>query len=241
MKASLLSRGLCAAVLLPACAPALATRPMVVDDASIEAPGNCQVESWTQRTAGQVEYWAVPACNFGGAWQAWELGAGLGRINPDGAGGAYRAGVLQAKTVFRPLQTNGWGIGLSIANQFRQGEGVAGDLSVLVPASLSRFDDRLLVHANLGWLRSHAGHRSDLFWAGGAEWTARPRLTVTLEAYGTGRGHAVAQAGARLTLVPDRLALDAGIGRRIGGGQAERYATIGLTFAGPVLRLQRPR
>ena len=212
---------------------------MVVDDASIEAPGNCQLESWTQRSADRVEYWAVPACNVGGAWRAWELGAGLGRVRPDGPGGAYRSGVLQAKTVFRPLQTNDWGIGLSIANQFRQGAGVAGDLSVLVPVSLSRLDDRLLLHANLGWLRAHADHKSDPFWAGGAEWAARPRLTLTLEAYGTGRSHAMAQAGVRVTLVPDRLALDAGIGRRIGGGGGnggERYATVGLTFAGPVFR-----
>jgi len=234
MKAPFACRGLCAAALLLACVPAQATRPMVVDDASIEAPGNCQLESWTQRSAGQVEYWAVPACNFGGAWRSWELGAGLGRVKPDGPGGAYRSGVLQAKTVFRPLQTNGWGIGLSIANQFRQGAGVGGDLSVLVPVSLSRLDDRLLLHANLGWLRAHADHKSDVFWAGGAEWAARPRLTLTLEAYGTGRGHALAQAGVRVTLVPDRIALDAGIGRRIGGG--ERYATVGLTFAGPVFR-----
>ena len=209
---------------------------MVVDDASIESPGNCQLESWTQRTSGEVEYWSVPACNFGGVLQAWELGAGLGRIGPDGPDKAYRSGVLQAKTVFRPLQANDWGIGLTVANQFRQGAGVAGDLSVLVPASLSRFDDRLLVHANLGWVRAHADHRSDLFWAGGAEWAASPALTLTLEAYGTGRGPALTQAGMRITLVPDRVALDAGIGRRLGGGASERYATVGLTFAGPVLR-----
>lgn len=230
-------RGLSAAAFLLACVPALATRPMVVDDASIEAPGSCQLESWTQRTAGQVEYWAVPACNFGGAWQSWELSAGLGHVKPDGPDGAYRSGVVQAKTVFRPLQTNGWGIGLTVANQFRQGAGVAGDLSVLVPASLSRFDDRLLIHANLGWLRAHDDHRADLFWAGGAEWAVRPRLTLTLEAYGSARGHALAQAGMRVTLVPDRLALDAGIGHRIGGGgTGDRYATVGLTMAGPVLR-----
>jgi len=231
-----LRRVLWTATFFSACVPALATRPMVVDDASIESPGNCHFESWTQRTAAQVEYWAVPACNFGGALQSWELSAGLGRVKPDGPDGAYRSGVVQAKTVFRPLHTNDWGIGLTVANQFRQGAGVAGDLSVLVPASLSRFDDRLLVHANLGWLRAHADHRSDLFWAGGAEWAAQPRLTLTLEAYGTARGHALAQAGVRATLVPDHLALDAGIGRRIGGGASERYATVGLTFAGPLLR-----
>jgi hypothetical protein len=206
---------------------------MVVDDASITSPGNCQVESWTQRTSSQTEYWAVPACNVAGTW---ELAAGLGRIGPDGPGGAYRSAVVQAKTVFRPLEKNSWGIGLTIASQFRQGAGVAGDLSVLVPVSVSLLDDRVLVHANAGWLRAHASGRNDGYWATGAEWAARPRLTLTLETYGTGRGDGFAQAGARWTVVPGRLALDAGIGGRLGRLGAGRYFTFGLTLAGPVRR-----
>jgi len=44
----------------------------------------------------------------------------------------------------------------------------------------------------------------------------------------------MAQAGLRHALLPERLALDAGLGRRIGGG--ESYVTIGLTLSEPVLR-----
>jgi hypothetical protein len=215
------------------CAHAQAARPMVVDDASITGTGYCQVESWTQHAASQVEYWAAPACNVGGGW---ELSAGLGRIGPDGPDGAYRSGIVQAKTVFHPLDMNGWGIGLTLANQFRKDTGVTGDLSVLVPVSMSLFDDRVLLHANLGWLRPHAGGRPDGLWAVGTEWTARRDLTIMLETYGTRRGHGFAQAGMRYTLVPDRLAVDAGVGQRIGGRDAERYYTIGLTLDTPVLR-----
>ena len=221
------------AVILFASASAHATRPMVVDDASITSPGNCQVETWTQHTSTQTEYWAVPACNAGGTW---ELAAGLGRIAPDGPGAAYRSGVIQAKTVFRPLETNSWGIGLTIANQFRQGAGLAGDLSVLVPLSVSLLDDRVLVHANAGLLRAHASGHVDGFWATGAEWSVHPRLTLTLETYGTGSGHAYAQAGARYAVIPDRAALDAGMGTRIGRTGAEHYFTVGLTLAGPATR-----
>ncbi len=233
MKSFFRRRAIWPAAALFACVSAQATRPMVVDDAAITNPGDCQVENWTQRTFGQTEYWAMPACNVA---QTWELAVGLGRIGPDGAGAAYRAGVMQAKTVFRPLEKNGWGIGLTIANQFREGAGIDGDLSVLVPVSLSLLDDQVLVHANAGWLRAHASGRQDGFWATGAEWAVRPRLTLTLETYGTGRGHGFTQAGARLTVIPDRLAFDAGIGSRTGRLGAERYATIGLTFAGPVPR-----
>jgi hypothetical protein len=215
------------------CASAYATRPMVVDDASITSTGNCQVESWTQRPRTQTEYWTVPACNVGGNW---ELAAGFGRIAPNGTDGAYRSGVVQAKTVFRPLKKNDWGIGLTIANQFRQGEGVAGDLSVLVPATVSLLDDQVLVHANVGWLRPHASGHNDGFWATGAEWTARPDLTLTLETYGTGRGHGFVQAGVRFAVIPDKLSFDAGVGSRIGNLGEERYLTLGLTLSGRVLR-----
>lgn len=216
-----------------ACASAHATRPMVVDDAAITSQGNCQVESWTQRTSAQTEYWAVPACNVAGTW---ELAAGFGHISPDGPGNAFRSGVVQAKTVFRPLEKNGWGIGLTVANQFRPGQGIAGDLSVLIPVSLSLLDDRVLVHANVGWLRARDSRQKDGFWAAGAEWAVRPPLTLTLEAYGTGRSHGFTQAGARWTIIPDRLALDAGVGSRIRRLGAEKYFTFGLTVTGPVLR-----
>lgn len=230
MKSFISHPGVWPAVVLFASASAHATRPMVVDDASITPPGNCQVESWTQRASSQTEYWAVPACNLGATW---ELAAGLGRIAPDGHGAAYRSGVVQAKTMFRPLETNSWGVGLTIANQFHEGAGMAGDLSVLVPVSVSLLDDRVLVHANGGLLRPHASGRIDGFWATGAEWSVHPRLTLTLETYGSGSGHEYAQAGARFTVIPDRVALDAGMGSRIGHVGALRYFTLGLTLAGP--------
>ena len=46
----------------------------------------------------------MPACRVG----AWELAAGKGQS---------RNAALQAKTVLRGLQTNGWGLGLAIATQ----------------------------------------------------------------------------------------------------------------------------
>lgn len=227
-RAGLCRRAVPAAVLLLSCHGAHAARPLVVDDASILDAHHCQLEAWTQHAPAQREYWAVPACNVGGRW---ELAAGLGRIGPDNDRRAFHAGVVQAKTVFRQLATDDWGIGLTVANQFRQGDGVAGDVSVLVPVSVSLAHDRILLHANAGWLRLHADGSHGGLWAAGGEWATTSRVALTLEAYGTQRGHAVRQAGVRLTLIPDRLAFDAGLGTRAGGG--ERYATFGLTLAGP--------
>jgi hypothetical protein len=212
-------------------ASAHAGRPMVVDDATIVDPGMCQLEAWTQRPQGQDEAWAVPSCRIG----AWELGAGIGRIRP-GAGAAYHAQALQAKTVFRPLQPNGWAVGLTIADQYRFGGSLDGDVSVLVPLTVSLLDDRVRVHANAGWTRLQATRRGGALWALGAEWAVRAPLTLTLETYGTQHGHAYAQAGMSVQVIPDRLALDAGLGQRVGRAGLERYATVGLTYAAPVLR-----
>jgi hypothetical protein len=220
-----------AALALFACAQAQAGRPMVVDDAVLTSPGHCQVESWIQHTATQLERWAVPACNVGGQW---ELAAGIGHIDPDGAA-AYRYGVVQAKTVFHPLQTNGWGIGLTIAHQFRQGEGLAGDLSAIVPLSVSLWDDQVLLHMNGGWIHTRSGDDKG-FAAAGVEWALLPTLSLTLEAYGTQHSHAFAQAGMSYTVIPDRLALDAGVGHSIGRAGGEHYVTAGLTLTGPGLR-----
>jgi hypothetical protein len=212
-----------------ACANAHAARPMVTDDANIVDPGACQLESWTQRTASVTEYWAVPACNLGGQW---ELAAGAGRSSqPDGAN---RLAAVRAKTVFRPLSTNDWGIGLSVASQFGAGGSSADNLAVVVPISASMLDDRVLVHANLGWQRTH-GASSTATWSGGTEWNATSRLGLTLEAYGAGSAR-IAQAGARFALIADRLVLDAGAGQRLGLHGGARYITCGLTVTGMALR-----
>lgn len=211
------------------CAPAQAGRPMVTDDASIVAPGDCQLESWKQHTQTQNEYWVVPACNPYGRW---ELTAGAGRIIPTDGTQGYVEGVLQGKTLFKPLTPNGWGIGLTVADTFRGGT-PAGDLSVLVPFSVSLLGDKVLVHLNAGVLRERlAARRIGGQWAGGAEWAATHDLALTLEAYGTQKGHGYAQTGLRLTVIPDRLDLDAGVGQRIGAHGEERYYTFGLTYAG---------
>lgn len=229
----LLHRCLGVLLALGVCAHAQAGRPMVVDDAVLTTPEHCQVESWVQHSAGQLDRWAVPACNLGGQW---EIAAGVGQVSLDRPGAAYRLGLLQAKTVFHALERNGWGIGLTTAYQFRQGEGRAGDVSVLVPVSVSLLDDKVLVHMNGGWTHARSTGRGDGFAAAGAEWALQPVLSLTLEAYGTRRSHAFAQVGMSYTVIPDRIALDAGIGRRIGHAGAERYVTAGLTLTSPALR-----
>lgn len=61
-----------------------------------------------------------------------------------------------------------------------------------------------------------------------------PRLT--LETYGTSRGPGFTQAGVRFNILSDKLTFDVRAGNRIRRFGDDRYATLGLTVAGPALR-----
>jgi len=221
-----------APLLLTLCAPAAqAGRPMAADDAAILDPRQCQLEAWAQHNKTQNEYWAAPACNVGGGW---ELGAGAGRAHSLG-GGQDTLSLLQAKTLLRAPQDDGWGLGLVLAGQWRAGASSNRDLSLNLPLSVELAGDRAMLHANLGWLRQRgqpepAGPRLLRSWALGLELAAGERAAFTMEAYGRQRAGSYAQLGARYSLIPGRADIDIAYGDRAGRRGAERYLAIGLTL-----------
>jgi hypothetical protein len=205
-----------------------AGRPMTVDDAAIAAPGQCQLETYAQHARNLDAYWATPACNVGGDW---ELAVG-GAWADDTAGPHSRTahfGRVQAKTVFKPLETDGWGLGLVLADQFRAGSGGDGDLSANVPLSFSLRGDALLVHLNAGVMRP-AGARASATWGSGAAFTLGQRDTLTAEVYGQQRAGSRYQFGFAHALIPDHLQIDATWGRRLTRGAAEPVVTLGMVF-----------
>lgn len=224
------TRALATALLLPPLMTAYAARPLVTEDAAILARGYCQLETWAQHNDGSTDYWVAPHCHAG---DNWELIAALGHLGAPTDGGGQR--VLKAKTVFRTLARNDWGVGLVLADQFGAGDGIDGDLALTVPLSVSLLDNRVLVHANAGWLRRRGGPFGAT-WALAGEWNVTARTGLTLEAYGAGHAPSYLQAGARYDLVPRRVTLDAAIGNRFGLHRAERYIAIGLTITAEVLR-----
>ena len=92
--------------LLPACANA--GRPLATEDASILEPGACQLELWMDRSREARDVWAAPACNFGGGIE-WQV---AGARTFEQGSSALSAALVQAKTVFRSVDDNPWGIGL---------------------------------------------------------------------------------------------------------------------------------
>jgi hypothetical protein len=207
-----------------ACTTAHAARPMVTDDATILGAGQCQVEAWREHHPGETQYWAAPHCNFG---TGWEFIAGLGALEPS-AGRRSTGGVFAAKTVFRQLKRNDWAVGLSLSDQLPHGGGRA-NVAANVPVTVSLLDDRLRIDINAGWMHQR-DFRTGATWALGAEWTAAPRVGLTLEAYGI--GHAYTQAGLRYLTPGGQVVLDAAIGDRISLSGKATYYAFGLTVTG---------
>ncbi|WP_230408490.1 hypothetical protein [Undibacterium flavidum] len=204
---------------------AQAGRPMIVDDAGIVAYQSCQIESWRQKNYRGFEYWAVPACNFTGNL---ELAFG-GAVVYDDIRTNKRA-QIQAKTVFKPLDINGWGAGLVIGNQFDPHQTFNGDLYARVPVSWSFSDDRVLVHTNVGWVRTATFKQNAASWGIGTElkWTEKTALSA--EVFGQQYGKSEFQFGIRHALIADRLQLSASYGNRTGQGQNARFVSIGITL-----------
>jgi len=193
---------------------AWAGRPLATDDATILDPGGCQLEAWHQRAGKLREWWAMPACRAG----EWELAAGKGQ-----SGNA----ALQAKTVLRQLETNGWGLGLAIATQ----HGVSRQHTVNLPLTMSFAGDALMLHLNAGWIRQPTmpGRAT---WSIGGEYAFASRWSASLESYGSRHRPPTRQAGMRFTVIEGRLDLDASVAKTPG---TQHQLALGMTWALPRL------
>ena len=86
-----------------------AARPFVTDDARLTNAESCQLESWSRSYKTSHEFWVLPACNVAGNF---EVTAGTGTATSPGQSSTNDS-ILQGKTLFRELSTNGWGWGLA--------------------------------------------------------------------------------------------------------------------------------
>lgn len=193
-----------------------AARPFVTDDARLVDQGGCQVESFykEQRAYSGSEFWLLPACNPAGI----ELTLGGNRIEGDDSL------ILQAKALFKPLQTNGFGLAGSVGL-------FGGDPYVNGIASVSFLDDRAVVHANLGMIQDREANLTRGTWGVGLEaLLLAPRVYGILETYGQKGDSATLHYGLRFWLVPNRFQIDATHGQQNGSDTApeRRFNSVGL-------------
>jgi hypothetical protein len=186
----------------------LSAQQWVVDDAETVDRGACQVEAWH----GEVASWILPACQ---PVRNLEISLGVGFVD-DGHGHRETEYAVEAKTLFRPLATNDWGIGLVVGvgpnPSAAAGERHFGDVYAFVPASLSLMDDRLVLHGNVGWEWERDGHEHDghihdedhhhLTWGVRSDVGLTERFTLIGEVFGEDRLLPEYQVGLR-THFPD--------------------------------------
>ena len=201
--------------LLPA-ATVHAARPFFTDDARVVDKDHCQIETFykDQRTYTGSEFWWLPACNpnFIPMKNGLEITVGANRIEDQGNG------ILQAKYLFKELQSNGYGLALSLGS-------FSGQPYANAIASFSFFDDRAVIHTNLG--RFHEdGHT----WGVGLEALLfPPRVYGILETFGQRGESPTYHYGIRFWVIPNRWQIDATRGDQ-GGDPDRRFYTLGLRF-----------
>lgn len=230
------ARWILAAALATACGLVQAARPMITDDARVVDPYACQVEAWAKSNRDSTEFWALPACNPLGLF---EFTLGGGRTREDGGGGGFTDGVVQVKTIFKPLETDGWGVGLAVGDAWHprreQAAGWPGDPYFYVPVSLSYAGDNWVVHVNAGAVRRRDLGETVVTWGLGNEIRLRDDLFFIPEVFRNERGRPFYQVGFRYWIVKDRIQMDATFGNRLTTDTGERWFSIGMRLLTPPL------
>mgnify|MGYP001564321521 CR=1 FL=1 len=210
--------------------PALAARPFNTDDARVVDAGGCQIETFVKKQSnfGEREAWFLPGCNPGGNL---ELTFGGLNIRNDADGRASTL-IAQAKTLLKPLQTNGYGMAVSLGAT-RQRPFAADPASHWSPflnliSSVSLQSDAVVIHANAGVLDDRNTGVMRPTWGLGGEILIAPRLHAIVETYGQKGEKTSQQIGLRFWVVPERLQVDGTLGSQRSGPPVRTWMSLGL-------------
>lgn len=197
----------------------------VVDDATVETPGTCHLESWVtihNRERGLLNL--SPACTrrtwprleIGGAFQhSWD-GSTLNTFGP------------ALKLNLRPVET-GVGIALITSGALNLSSGKLETASLIVPVTIP-VAERVRFNLNGGWTYARASARQHAaFYGAQVEMQVGRDFSLMGEVFGRDHGPAGTQAGLRWTPRNGRLDVDLVVGRRV-DGISPRSVTLGLTL-----------
>ena len=207
-----------------------AARPLVTDDARLTKSGSCQVESWLKTYSSGDEFWALPACNPSGNFEV-TLGVAVAKQKNEPSTDDY---IFQAKTLFKELKTNSWAIGMAVGTAEHQdtrypGPNGIGSTYLYFPLSHSFFDDKLITHINLGYIRYKHLSQDGVTWGLGGEYKVRDNLLYVLETFGDKRQSSYIQTGLRYSIVPDVLQVDTTLGRQYNTDDSN-WLSIGVRY-----------
>ena len=216
------------ASVLSAAGSAQAARPFVTDDARVLDEGGYQLETFLkqQRAFRERELWFLPAHNpfgrveltLGGMWVA---------SAPEGNS---RSLIAQAKTLLKPLETNGSGYAVTVgAVRLSPSGPECGETNPFLNGigSFSVADDTVVIHANLGARRDGAAGTTRGTWGAGAEIRMTARLYGIVETYGERGEKPTRHGGLRIWAVPNHVQVDTTVGSERTHPE-RRFFTVGM-------------
>jgi hypothetical protein len=221
-------RFLFACIVLAAGGLAHAARPFVTDDARVVDAGGCQIETFIKRQQklDEREFWFLPACNpFG------RVELTLGKTWVDGTSpGDSRVDILQAKTLIKPLETNGYGLAFTVGAGRVQPFQASRTLNPYINGigSFSFLNDRIVMHANVGAVDDKQARMTRATWGLGAEIALNPRLYGIVETYGQRADKPTAHVGLRIWVVPNKVQIDGTVGAQNSGPPERVFRSVGL-------------
>jgi hypothetical protein len=209
---------------------AYAASPFVTDDVSVLDRGACQFEMWQQNNRDSRDLWIVPACS---PIDGLEVSLGGSRSTEDGITSTTNL-ALQAKYVVRAVEAGSWGWGWVAGGvrhtNLENGNTGLGDPYALLMAGVSLNEDKLRLNVNLGGLHERETGKNYFTWGVLAEQNLGERFKAIGEIFGTQYNRPFYQVGARASVVPDHLELDATVGNRFGRSSSESWWTISIRF-----------
>jgi len=189
-----------------------AGRPLSVDDAGVNEPGQCQLEAWGARSSGaDLLLVASPAC---GVLPGLELGLEVGAPRHSSTTDAGRGIALKYAPDW--AQAGDWKFGAKLAagsvRPAGSGHWYSAPSTVLGLATYS-INEQWTAHANLGVAFEHPDAVRKAAAGLALAWTPHERWLVFAELTGTEQQTATRGTGARYWLIPEVLGLDATVSK----------------------------
>jgi hypothetical protein len=208
----------------------------LVDDAAVDEPGACKVESSLSFGSNRDFIGlSTPACVVP-FFKPVELGVNILRTRQDGEWGTSL--IPKAKMNILPVETGKLGLAIATGSAFDVLTGEYTGSFVNVPMTYT-FSETFKANLNGGWIYERRTNRHFLSYGVGVEWIPMKPFTVIAEVFGVA-GQADSrsatdprfQAGLRVTPI-ETIDFDVIYGRNITGENAN-WITVGMNVRFPV-------
>jgi hypothetical protein len=218
----------CALLMFATMQLAQAGRPIETDDGSVTALRTCQLDFWTETSLEVRQDNFNGGCNFLGNG---EFSLGLGAVHGNQEDQTLSS--LGYKHIFKHFTHSTAGYGLAASREWgrlKSTDESSQETLLTTIASVPLKGEDLLLHLNLGYLQYSDQIQSDnsVFKAAALDYSFTERIGFSVETFSGVEDSLSWRVGARYTLIPDFLQIDASYGSDYGTFQGARAFTVGF-------------